>query len=58
MSHEARKQALDESLRTLAAWAAKRAELNVNADTTLSMLRRKVEEINNRVTRAGRKTYD
>lgn len=50
---EARKQALDDSLRTLAAWATKRAELNVNTETTLTMLRRKVDEITDRVTRAG-----
>lgn len=53
--HEARRQALNDSLRTLAAWAAKRAELNVNTETTLTMLKRKVAEIDDRVTRAGRR---
>ena len=53
----ARKHRLNEALITLAEWVAKRERGEFNTDTTLTMLAKKVVEIEHSVRNAGCRAY-
>jgi hypothetical protein len=60
MSHEqdkllytARRNRLNEGLRTLSEWCAKRAEGDYDDYTTITILLRKVNELPNQIDKAG-----
>lgn len=51
--YTARRNRLNEGLRTISEWCAKRAEGNYDDSTTITMLLRKVNELPDQVDKAG-----